>query len=659
MLDFFVIITKGGIRLWCFPGSIDIFRLSINTFLKSLILEENAGRSPFVYDSRAMKFYMDNEFNLLFVAAYQNVLQLNYVDKFLTDIALEFRDKYKNKLVNHDITGSYDEFLPIYQATLKRTEDEFRDLRKSAKQMRKFEDSDKSKKTIASMIVRKGKNAEGYVKDIPIAQKESLVSEPKVEEPPVNGIDTFEQNRLRLAAKFKGSKKSKEPKSPSLSPMQKPNGKKIKESRRWDNSATGEEAAALDFSSMNHTESTGNQKADYNFSAMEIETLSRLRGTMKDDLDEVNVSSGDEDLDDLELEENKSVEQNGLPTDSQLQKSSLDNKQTKSGYLNGGFASSLLRGLRITGGSGRVLTREDITPCLEQLRERLVGKNVAMSIADRVCSNVADRLVGTSLGTFERIYPRVRASLEEVCSRILVSGRRVDVLRDALDARTQGRPYSIVFCGVNGVGKSTNLAKIAFWLIEKNFRVLIAACDTFRSGAVEQLRTHVRKLNYIHPADQHGGQTMVELYEQGYGRDAASIARSAINYARDRHFDVVLVDTAGRMQDNEPLMRALASLIQTNQPDLVLFVGEALVGNEAVDQLVKFNQSLADHSYSDRPRCIDGIVLTKFDTIDDKVGAAISMACISNQPIVFVGTGQTYSDLRQLSVNAVVKALMK
>ncbi|CAH8473538.1 unnamed protein product [Schistosoma turkestanicum] len=662
MLDFFLIITKGGIRLWCFPGSTDIFRLSINTFLKSLILEENAGRSPFVCDSRAMKFYMDNEFNLLFVAAYQNVLQLNYVDKFLTDIALEFRDKYKNKLVSHDITGSYEEFLPIYQAILKRTEDEFRNLRKSAKQMRKFEDSDKSKKTVASMIVRKGKTAEGDVKETPVAQKESVISEPKVEEPPVENTDNFEQNRLRLAAKFKGSKKSKESKSPSSSPMQKPNGKKIKESRRWDNAATGEEAAALDFSSMNnHTESSAkSQKVDYNFSATEIETLSRLRGTMKDDLDEVDVSSDDEDG--LEMEENEqNNEQNNLPVDAQLDdKSSIKNKQTKSGYLNGGgFASSLLRGLRITGGSGRVLTREDITPCLEQLRERLVGKNVAMSIADRVCSNVADRLVGTSLGTFERIYPRVRASLEEVCSRILVSGRRVDVLRDALDARTQGRPYSIVFCGVNGVGKSTNLAKIAFWLIEKNFRVLIAACDTFRSGAVEQLRTHVRKLNYIHPADQHGGQTMVELYEQGYGRDAASIARSAINYARDRHFDIVLVDTAGRMQDNEPLMRALASLIQTNQPDLVLFVGEALVGNEAVDQLVKFNQSLADHSYSDRPRCIDGIVLTKFDTVDDKVGAAISMACISNQPIVFVGTGQTYSDLRQLSVNAVVKALMK
>ncbi|KAL3310392.1 hypothetical protein Ciccas_011042, partial [Cichlidogyrus casuarinus] len=100
-------------------------------------------------------------------------------------------------------------------------------------------------------------------------------------------------------------------------------------------------------------------------------------------------------------------------------------------------------------------------------------------------------------------------------------------------------------------------------------------------------------------------------------------------------------------------------LININNPDLVLFVGEALVGNEAVDQLTKFNQSLADHSQSDRPRGIDGIVLTKFDTIDDKVGAAISMAYISGQPIVFVGTGQTYTDLRQLSINSVVKAVMK
>jgi len=133
----------------------------------------------------------------------------------------------------------------------------------------------------------------------------------------------------------------------------------------------------------------------------------------------------------------------------------------------------------------------------------------------------------------------------------------------------------------------------------------------------------------------------------------------AINYARDMKIDIVLVDTAGRMQDNEPLMRSLTKLISVNAPDLVLFVGEALVGNEAIDQLVKFNAALADHSHQENPHTIDGIVLTKFDTIDDKVGSAISMTYISGQPIVFVGTGQTYTDLKSLNAKAVVTLLMK
>jgi signal recognition particle receptor subunit alpha len=130
-----------------------------------------------------------------------------------------------------------------------------------------------------------------------------------------------------------------------------------------------------------------------------------------------------------------------------------------------------------------------------------------------------------------------------------------------MEARERGSPYVVVFCGVNGVGKSTNLAKICFWLIENRFRVLIAACDTFRAGAVEQLRTHCRKLSALHPSTA-DGRTMVKLYERGYGKDAAGIASEAISHARDQRFDVVLVDTAGRMQDNAPLMQALAKLIK-------------------------------------------------------------------------------------------------
>jgi len=123
-------------------------------------------------------------------------------------------------------------------------------------------------------------------------------------------------------------------------------------------------------------------------------------------------------------------------------------------------------------------------------------------------------------------------------------------------------------------------------------------------------------------------------------------------------YDAVLVDTAGRMQDNEPLMRALAKLVHVNQPDLVLFVGEALAGNDAVDQVSGFNAALVQHSVGNRaPRLIDGLVLTKFDTIDDKVGAALSLVYTTGKPIVFVGVGQTYEDIRNLNVEHVVRSL--
>ena len=168
-------------------------------------------------------------------------------------------------------------------------------------------------------------------------------------------------------------------------------------------------------------------------------------------------------------------------------------------------------------------------------------------------------------------------------------------------------------------------------------------------------------MNSLYPSQNpNGKKDSVKLYEKGYSKDAADVAMAAISHARASHRDVVLIDTAGRMQDNEPLMRSLSKLIRDNDPDLVLFVGEALVGNEAVDQLVKFNRALADHSDAQKnPHTIDGIVLTKFDTIDDKVGSAISMTYITGQPILFVGTGQTYTDLKTINSKAVVQLLMK
>uniref|UniRef100_A0A7S1WY76 SRP54-type proteins GTP-binding domain-containing protein n=1 Tax=Alexandrium catenella TaxID=2925 RepID=A0A7S1WY76_ALECA len=230
---------------------------------------------------------------------------------------------------------------------------------------------------------------------------------------------------------------------------------------------------------------------------------------------------------------------------------------------------------------------------------------------------------------------------------LLTPKKSIDVLRAAMAAKNAGRVYTIVFLGVNGVGKSTNLAKVAYYLKHKGgLDVLICACDTFRAGAVEQLKTHSRCLD-------------VPLFERGYGKDPAEIAKSAIAHARQNGHEVVLVDTAGRMQDNEPLMRALAKLVAINQPDLVLFVGEALVGNDAIDQVSKFNRSLIDMSHDPRkPRGIDGMLLTKYDTVDDKVGAALSMVYVTGQPIVFVGTGQKYTHLKKMQAKEVVRTLL-
>lgn len=137
------------------------------------------------------------------------------------------------------------------------------------------------------------------------------------------------------------------------------------------------------------------------------------------------------------------------------------------------------------------------------------------------------------------------------------------------------------------------------------------------------------------------------------------IAKEALQEARSKKYDVVLIDTAGRMQGNERLMRQLAKLVHINQPNVVLFVGEALVGNDAIDQLTKFNQSLIDFAVNEsNPRTIDGIILTKFDTVDDKVGTAINMVHSTGKPIVFVGVGQKYPHIRKLNVPTIVHALM-
>lgn len=634
MLDFFTIFSKGGLVLWCFQGVSDSCTGPVNALIRSVLLQERGGNNSFTHEALTLKYKLDNQFELVFVVGFQKILTLTYVDKLIDDVHRLFRDKYRTEIQQQSalslLNGTFD-FQNDFLQLLREAEESSKI--RAPTTMKKFEDSEKAKKPVKSMIERpnekpkekaknnkKNKGAKKENVDGPLATSKAAPTEKSAGSE--NGVELSKEELIRrkreefIQKHGRGTDKSSKS-TKSDAPKEK--GKKAP--RVW--ALGGSANEVLDYSAP-----TTNGTPE----VAPPEDISLIRGT--------GPGGQLQDLDCSSSEDEVAVQNTAKP------------RATK-GTLGGMFG--MLKGLV----GSKSLSRKDMESVLDKMRDHLIAKNVAADIALQLCESVASKLEGKVMGTFSTVTSTVKQALQESLVQILQPQRRVDMLRDIMDAQRHQRPYVVTFCGVNGVGKSTNLAKISFWLLENGFSVLIAACDTFRAGAVEQLRTHTRRLSALHPPESHGGRTMVQLFEKGYGKDAAGIAMEAIAFARNQGFDVVLVDTAGRMQDNAPLMTALAKLITVNTPDLVLFVGEALVGNEAVDQLVKFNRALADHSMAQTPRLIDGIVLTKFDTIDDKVGAAISMTYITSKPIVFVGTGQTYCDLRSLNAKAVVAALMK
>jgi fused signal recognition particle receptor len=191
----------------------------------------------------------------------------------------------------------------------------------------------------------------------------------------------------------------------------------------------------------------------------------------------------------------------------------------------------------------------------------------------------------------------------------------------------------ILFVGVNGTGKTTSLAKLAGWLRAQGLSSVIAASDTFRAGAIEQLLVHGERLG-------------VRVVRQQEGSDPAAVAYDAVEHARAKKVDVVLVDTAGRQHTNENLIAEAQKIRRVVQPALTVFVGDALSGHDVVDQVKLFDQALG----------IDGLILTKLDA-DAKGGAALSLAFVTKKPILFVGTGQGYADLLPFDPDWMVRRL--
>ncbi|KAL0291235.1 UNVERIFIED_CONTAM: Signal recognition particle receptor subunit alpha [Sesamum angustifolium] len=605
MLEQLLIFTRGGLILWTCKELGNALRGSpIDTLIRSCLLEERSGAASYNYDapgaSYTLKWTFHNELGLVFVAVYQRILHLLYVDDLLSMVKQEFSEIYDPKRT------SYDDFDNIFQQLKKEAEARAEEMKKSKQvgkpvnnqlgrkqgQVQNGIADGGNKKKSGGESGNDGRDGDKF-RGRPLENGNLNNNHVGKGEVPANGnangkengtsnTGAFDVNKLQKL-RSKGGKKTETVVNKVSKVVAEPKKKITKKNRVWDDSP---QESKLDFTDP------VSENGEQNIPAV------------------VAADQGESMMDKEEI----------ISSDSESEEEDTG-KDSKTDTRKKGWFSSMFQS--IAGKSN--LEKSDLEPALKALKDRLMTKNVAEEIAEKLCESVAASLEGKRLASFTRISSTVQAAMEDALVRILTPRRSIDILRMCILPRSKGNHMLWFLLELMELG---------------NLPILP------RSGAVEQLRTHARRLQ-------------IPIFEKGYEKDPAIVAKEAIQEASRNGSDVVLVDTAGRMQDNEPLMRALSKLIYVNNPDLVLFVGEALVGNDAVDQLSKFNQKLGDLSPSPNPRLIDGILLTKFDTIDDKVGAALSMVYISGAPVMFVGCGQSYTDLKKLNVKSIVKTLLK
>ncbi len=281
----------------------------------------------------------------------------------------------------------------------------------------------------------------------------------------------------------------------------------------------------------------------------------------------------------------------------------------------------------------KTITEKDIEDILFELEMALLEGDVAMDVADQIIKSVKEDLVGRKIKRRNDVSDFTTEALKKAITNILnIEGKDITMLIE--EAKKTGEPLKIMFVGINGTGKTTTIAKISTYFIGKGYTPVIAASDTFRAGAIEQLTHHADKLG-------------VKIIKHKKGADPAAVAFDAVEHARAKGKELVLVDTAGRMQTNINLMDEMKKIKRVIKPDLIIYVGDALTGNDSVEQAQKFNDSVG----------IDGIILTKADA-DAKGGAALSIGYVIQKPILFLGTGQSYSDIMEFKSNWMVEQII-
>ncbi len=281
------------------------------------------------------------------------------------------------------------------------------------------------------------------------------------------------------------------------------------------------------------------------------------------------------------------------------------------------------------------LKPENLRPVLSDFKMSLVENDVAFPVAEHVCEELERRLTGVSVKRLEDRKKVVEENLRKVLLEVMLTDKTIDLLKCAETKRAKKEPLVLLFVGINGTGKTTTVAKVGQFFKDHKYSVVLAASDTYRAGSIEQLDEHAKRLG-------------LKVIKGVYGGDAASVAYDAVNHAKAHGINVVLIDTAGRMQTNQNLMQELQKVKRIVCPDLTIFTVDSLIGNDAVTQAEEFNKCIG----------IEGTILTKVDA-DVKGGASLSVTYVTKKPILFIGVGQTYKDLELFNPEKFVNMILR
>jgi len=268
----------------------------------------------------------------------------------------------------------------------------------------------------------------------------------------------------------------------------------------------------------------------------------------------------------------------------------------------------------------------------EELEMLLLENNVAVEVAEKIIQDLKERIIGKEFLRKE-IEAEIKEAFKEIIRGILVTPPNLAEQIKEKNADQSKEPYVILFCGINGSGKTTTIAKIAENLKSRGISCVMAAADTFRAASIEQL-------------EEHGSKVGVKVISHEYGSDPASVGFDAINYAKKNFINCVLIDTAGRMHTQKNLLKEMEKIVRVCKPDKKIFVGESITGNDAIEQVRSFDWAIG----------IDGIVLTKAD-IDEKGGTSLSVGYVTKKPILYLGIGQAYDKIEVFDKEKFIKRL--